>query len=103
MALNMAEAESVSGVQVPADSRIDPLTFLKEYQATAIAGWKEIYQHLASILMKCEIKSETSKECKETTTIRYKTLTVKICGKITVDETLKILTQWEVSLKLIQS
>ena len=93
----MAEAENGSDVQAPADTRIDPaLKFLKKYQDTAIAGWKEIYEHLASILKKC-------KECKETTTIRYKTLTVKICGKITVDKTLEILTQWEVSLKLIQS
>jgi len=75
----------------------DSLLFLQKYRDTAIRGWKEIYKHLESILEKCEISSEISKGRKEFTIIQYKTLTVKIYGQITVNDTLTILSKWEVS------
>jgi len=87
----------LSDVQLQLSDIINPLPFLWKYQATAIAGWKEIYEHLGNILEKCETSSKTSKECEEITIIKYKTLTIRIYGKMTVDDTLTTLSQWEVS------
>ena len=87
----------LSNFQLQLSDIINPLLFLWKYQATAIAGWKEIYEHLGNILEKCETSSKTSKECEEITIIKYKTLTIRIYGKMTVDDTLTTLSQWEVS------
>ena len=87
----------LSDSQLQSSDVIYPWAFLWKYQATAIAGWKKKYEHLGNILEKCEAISETGKECEEITIIKYKTLTIRIYGKITVDDTLIKLSQWEVS------
>ncbi|XP_065893352.1 uncharacterized protein [Dysidea avara] len=75
------------------------IAFLQKYQATAISGWKEIYEHLGKILGKCEIGG---KGCDyddpnkgNYTMIQYESLTIKIYGRITEDDTLTILSKWE--------
>ena len=90
-------SRSLSDFQLQLSDIINPWPFLWKYQATAIDGWKEIYEHLGNILEKCETISETGKECEEITIIKYKTLTIRIYGKIAVDDTLIKLSQWEVS------
>jgi len=80
--------------------------FLEEYQATTIKGWVKIHEHLRKIL---EQSSEAvnkgygnSSECEDKcyTRIQYEDLTIKILGSITVDQTLVILSEWEVSLSI---
>jgi len=75
--------------------------FLKKYQKTTIKGWEKIHEHLRKILERCETMNKGcgKDNCKDKcyTSIHYEDLTITILGSITVDETLKILSQWEVS------
>jgi len=74
--------------------------FLAEYQATAIKGWEKIHQHSSrKILESCQTNPKgcgTEDNCY--TKIQFKDLIIKIIGNITVDQTLMILSEWEVSL-----
>ena len=78
------------------------IAFLQKYQATSIKGWKEIYEHLGKILGKCEIGGKGCDDGDDHkgnyTIIQYESLTIKIYGQITEDDTLTILRKWEVSL-----
>ncbi|XP_065896911.1 uncharacterized protein [Dysidea avara] len=67
--------------------------FLNGNLATTLKGWKEICDHLEKVLGKCEIHKGHDSD--EYTLIQYESLTIKIYGKITVNDTLTTLSMWE--------
>jgi len=85
--------------------------FLEEYKERSTKGWIKVYKHLGKMRERSEtgkVQDSDSNECpsgvdgksrdKFHTLIQYKSLTLKISGAIPVDQTLFILSEWEVSL-----
>jgi len=73
--------------------------FLKKYKEKTIDGWKQIYEHLDRMCKICGTDEVHGKDncVKWYTRIEYKSLSIKILGSLTVDQTLMILSEWEVS------
>jgi len=79
------------------DSEQSRKRFLKKYEKTTIKGWKQIYEHLETM----HKDYNDSNECPKCyTRIQYKSLVIKIAGSLSVDQTLMILSEWEVSLSV---
>ena len=81
------------------DPRQSRKQFLKKYKEKTIDGWKQIYEHLDRMFGLCGTDGVHGNDncAKCYTRIEYKSLAINILGSLTVDQTLMILSEWEVS------